>query len=54
MSSARPAVSRRPAFGLDALEPLALEDADLMERIRTTRRLIAEGNSRPFSPERGD
>ncbi len=39
---------------LDALEPLALEDADLMERIRTTRRLIAEGNSRPFSPERGD
>ncbi len=39
---------------LDALEPMAADDEGLMQRISTTRRLIAEGNSRPFSPERGD
>jgi len=37
---------------LDRLEPLAVEDTDLVERIGLTRRLIAEGNSRPFAPER--
>ena len=37
---------------LDRLEPLAAEDADLVERIGLTRRLIAHGDSRPFAPER--
>lgn len=33
---------------LDALEAMAADDPDLMERLVETRRLIAEGNAEPF------
>lgn len=39
---------------LAALEAAAGDDAELMERVALTRQLIADGNTRPFAPERGD